>query len=102
MKKTYKKNGCIRFIDCYRFLSSSLDSLVETLVEDDLEILKNEFPDEWIYLIRILAYPYEKFNSINDHQTRLKIRKKNISSKNEKTKILAMKKTKDQKKILFN
>ena len=33
--------GCIRFIDSYRFLSSSLDSLVETLVEYSHKTLKN-------------------------------------------------------------
>ena len=44
------KFGCIKFIDSYRFLSSSLESLVKTLVDNshktlkDLkeEILKNE------------------------------------------------------------
>ena len=33
--------GCIRFIDSYRFLSSGLDSLVKTLVDNSNETLKN-------------------------------------------------------------
>ena len=33
--------GCIRFIDSYRFLSSNLDSLVKTLVDNVHEKLKN-------------------------------------------------------------
>ena len=126
------KYGCIRFIDSYRFLSSSLDSLVKTLVnnshktlndfeeetvdneeilnivnekkvlikedkykndsfkdlkkdypdeikeleeallnymgENDLKILKTEFPEKWKLLSEKLAYPYEYFNSIDDYQ----------------------------------
>ena len=111
--------ACIRFIDSYRFLSSSLDSLVKTSVdyshktlkiwkkkllllmkeieddrtiedfkkgypdkfenleetllsymgENDLKILKTEFPDNrWKYLTKKLAYPYECFNSLDDYQ----------------------------------
>ena len=33
--------GCIRFIDSYRFLSSSVDSLVRTIVDNINKILKN-------------------------------------------------------------
>ena len=60
--------GCIRFIDSYRFLSSSLDSLVKNLDENDFKILKKEFPDNWQYLNKKLAYPYEYFNSIDDYK----------------------------------
>ena len=37
------KNGCIRFIDSYRFLSESLDKLVKIRDEDDFKILKKNF-----------------------------------------------------------
>ena len=60
------KYGCIRFIDSYRFLSSSLDILVKNLDEDDFKTLKKEFPDKWQYLNRKIAYPYEYFNYIDD------------------------------------
>ena len=56
-------NGCIRFIDRYRFSTSSLDELVNNLDEDDFKILKKEFPDKWMYLNKKLAYTYEHFNS---------------------------------------
>ena len=36
--------------------------------ENDLKILKTEFPDKWKYLTKKLADPYEYFNSIQDYQ----------------------------------
>ena len=47
--------GCIRFLDGYRFLSSSIDKLVKILDEDDFRILKKEFPDKWQNLNKKLA-----------------------------------------------
>ena len=60
--------GCIKFIDSYRFLSSDLESLVKNLDEADFTILKKEFPDNYQYLNKKLAYPYEYFNSIDDYK----------------------------------
>ena len=61
-------NGCIRFIDSYRFLSESLDKLVKNLDEDDCKILKKEFPYKWQYINKKLAYPYKLFSSIDDYK----------------------------------
>ena len=61
-------NGCIRLIDSYRFLSSSLDSSVKNLDNDDFITLKKELPDKWQYLNKKLAYAYEYFTSIDDYK----------------------------------
>ena len=71
--KTYEEYisvsyGCIIFIDKYRFLSYSLDNLVENLDTDGFINLKNEFPDKWENLNKQLAYTYEDFNTIDDYQ----------------------------------
>ena len=39
------KYGCIRFLDTYRFLSSSFDSLIKTLVDNSHKTLK-DFEEE--------------------------------------------------------
>ena len=62
------KYGCITFSDIYRFLSSSLDKLVENLDESNFKFLKKEFPDNWNILNKKLAYPYEDFNKLEDYQ----------------------------------
>ena len=53
--------GCIRFIDSYRFLLSSLDELVKNLDSDDFNILKKEFPDNWQYLNKKNSIPISIF-----------------------------------------
>ena len=58
--------GCIRFIDAYRFSSSSLGELVKNLDEDDFENLKKKNPVKWEYLNKKFAYHYECFGSIDD------------------------------------
>ena len=44
------------------------EALVKYMGENDLKILKTEFPDKWNCLTKKLAYSYEYFNSIDDHQ----------------------------------
>ena len=61
-------HGCNRYIDNYRFSSSSLDSLAKTLDNDDFEILDEQFPVKSEYKKKKLAAPYEYFSSIDDYQ----------------------------------
>ena len=44
------------------------EALLDYMGENDLKILKTGFPDNWKYLTKKLAYPYEFFNSIEDYQ----------------------------------
>ena len=71
--------GCIRFIDCYRLLQSSLDSIVNSLQEDDLKILKKRISCSCgETIIKKIAYPYEYFNSFEEYEVPFdKIDKKN-------------------------
>ena len=51
------------------------EALLNYMGENDLKILKTEFPDKWKYLTTKLAYPYEYFNSIDDDQKPVNILK---------------------------
>ena len=74
--------GFIRLIESYRFLQSGLDSLVRTLNDNDLIILKNEFPSNWKLLNKKLAYPYEYFKSFKDYDLPIdQLTKENYFSK---------------------
>ena len=44
------------------------EALLDYMGENDLKVLKTEFPDNWKFLTKKLAYPYEYFNSIDDYQ----------------------------------
>ena len=65
MKNISVTYGCLRFIDSYRFLSLGLDNLVNNSDNDGLKVLKKEFPDEWPYSNKKLAYPKEHYNIID-------------------------------------
>ena len=54
--------GCLRFLDSYRFLSSSLQKLITSL--NDFLYMQNEGLTDDL-LKKKLAYPYEKFNLNN-------------------------------------
>ena len=58
---------CNKFIDKYRFLSSSIGELVKNL-DDNLEILNKEFPDHWEISNKKLANPYEFFDCNDDYK----------------------------------
>ena len=60
--------GCLRFIDSYRFLSSSLANLSTSLVDNELKIMKEYYPNnEDFQLMRYKgAIPYSFYKSHND------------------------------------
>ena len=68
--------GCLRFLDSYRFLSSSLDKLVNSL--DSFPIMdENGFKDKLFK--KKLAYPYEYLN-LDNFQEPLNLTKENYWS----------------------
>ena len=53
-------NSKLRFIDCFQFLSSSLDSLVKNLSKNDFKYLSQEFDNNVLDLVKQKGfYPYE-------------------------------------------
>ena len=60
--------GCVRFIDCIRFSSNSLDSIFKTLVDNSHETLKN-LKEEIVGnddIIKIVNETGEEDGTIND------------------------------------
>ena len=49
-------------------IKSLEEALLDYMGENALKILKTEFPDEWKFLTKKLAYPYEYFNSIDNYK----------------------------------
>ena len=60
--------GCIKLLDSYRFLSSSLEELFKKLDADQFKILKNWFLGHREILNKKLPDPYENFNKNEGYQ----------------------------------
>ena len=66
-KEEYIRYGCIRFIDSYRFSSSSLDSLVETLADNSHKTLKEEeIVDELLKIVNEIKILIKEDRYIKD------------------------------------
>ena len=68
------------------------ESLLTYMGENDLKLLKMEFPEKWKYSTKNVAHSYEYFNTINDYQKPVDNLKKEIFFRNSKLIILVMKK----------
>ena len=58
--------GPLHFKDSFRFLNASLETLVENLKsqgEDKFNLLKDEYPNHFKFLLRKGVFPYEFLNS---------------------------------------
>ena len=78
------KNDSIKDIkkDYSDKISELEGALLDYMGENDLKILKTEFPDKWKYLTKKLVYPNEFFNCIEDYQKPVdNIRKEDFFSK---------------------
>lgn len=55
----------LRFLDSYRFLSSSLDKLSKSLTENDFIYLKKAFPNNLDIVTRKGVFPYDYVDAFN-------------------------------------
>ena len=60
--------GCINFLDSMRFQPASMESLTESLKDEDYIHLKKNFPNHWMILKKKLAYPYEFYKTLEDYE----------------------------------
>lgn len=58
----------ILFLDSYKFLSSKLESLGETLPDSEKFLIKREYPNNYQYLLGKLCFPYEYVDSFEKLQ----------------------------------
>ena len=59
-RMSFTINNKLSFIGSFQFLSSSLDSLVKNLSEDDIKYLSQEFDNKVLVLVKQKGfYPYE-------------------------------------------
>ena len=55
----------ILFLDSFKFLSSSLQSLGQSLPDSEKHLIKKEYPNNYQYLLGKLCFPYEYVDSFD-------------------------------------
>ena len=74
----------LRFIDSFKFLSSSLDSLVKNLNKDDFKYLSQEFDNNVLDLVKEKElYPYEYMSDFEKLKEKLPSKENFYSSLTE-------------------
>ena len=74
-------NNKLSFIDSFQFLSSSLDSLVKNINEDDFKYLSQEFDNNVLDLVKQKGfYPYEYMGDFENFKEELHNKEKLYSS----------------------
>ena len=78
---SFSINNKLRFIDSFKFLSSSLDSLFKHLNKDDFKYLSQKFDKNVLDLVKQKGfYPYEYMNNFEKFEEELPGKKKLYSS----------------------
>ena len=54
-----------------RFQQDSLEKITESLKDEDYIHLKRHFPNHWMLLKKKLAYPYEFYKTLEDHEKQI-------------------------------
>ena len=78
---SFSINNNLSFIDSFQFLSSSLDSLVKNLNNDDFKYLSQEFDNSVLDLVKQKGfYPYRYMNDFEKFKEKLPSKEKFYSS----------------------
>ena len=86
MYMSFSINNNLSFIDSFRFLSSSLDSLVKSLNKDDFKYLSQEFDNKVLDLVKQKGfYPYEYMSHFEKFKEKIPSKEKFYSSLTGKT-----------------
>ena len=82
---SFTVNNKLRFIDCFQFLSSSLDSLVKILGKDEFKYLSQEFDNNVLDLVtRKRFYPFEYMSDFGKFKEEFPSKEKFYSSLNDR------------------
>ena len=78
---SFSINNKLRFIDSFQFLSSSLDSLVKNLSNDDFKYMTQEFDNNVLGLVKRKGfYPYEYMSDFEKSKEKLSSKEKFYSA----------------------